>query len=420
MSDAPEDKKIVSVNRVFLNLENPCHVPVDTEAQAIIKLCEKEDVFPLARDIVKHGLNRMENFGLIPVAKGQSEDSKQGYFVAEGNRCICALKLLNDPDLAPANMRKSYEKLAENWTPVKVVSAVIFNDLEEVRLWLDRIHSGPQGGVGRKDWKPEQKTRFDGESRNRPSQAFLDYAEAKGMISVADRVGKLTTVQRFLSNDVFREALGLDQSDVNEVGRTRPEGEFNIILAQFIRDLVEKQNVNSRMNKEAIIKYARPLSALNGVSTARVQSEPLSAVPDVKPKGGKPRAPRPPAKVAHVLHQAEIEAALKAFGNEKLISLYHSICTVDLDPHTPMVAIGTWSFFETLTACAGRSTSASIDSYLSKDKLKKYGFTGEAVTYQATMIRIREYGNTTKHHPISATFNGDQLNNDVTTLKYGS
>lgn len=237
------------------------------------------------------------------------------------------------------------------------------------------------------------------------------------MISAEERAGKLTTVQRFLGNDVFREMLGLDQSDPDGTGRMRPENEFDIILRRFIRDLVEKQHVNSRMNKPAIIAYARPLSALSGVSPTRIESEPLSEEPGTKSKRAKPKTPSRPKRVTHVLYQDEIAAALKGLGNEKLISLYHSICSIDLDPHTPIVAVGTWSFFETLTACAGRTDKTSFDSFLSKSKLGFYGISGEVVTYRSAMERIREYGNTTKHHRISATFNGDQLNNDMTTLK---
>jgi hypothetical protein len=70
-----------------------------------------------------------------------------------------------------------------------------------------------------------------------------------------------------------------------------------------------------------------------------------------------------------------------------------------------------------LTACAGRHDGTSFDSFLSNSKLGAYGLTGEKTSIRAAMARIREYGNTTKHHPFAATFNGDQLNNDMTVLK---
>ena len=93
------------------------------------------------------------------------------------------------------------------------------------------------------------------------------------MLSEEDRKGKLTTVHRFLSNDVFREVVGFDQSNPDEAARTRPKAEFDIILKRFVRDLVGKKDVTSRMNKDDIIKYARPLAAIQGVTTLRIESE---------------------------------------------------------------------------------------------------------------------------------------------------
>lgn len=414
MSNSPE---MVPVNRIFLSLDNPRHEAFDTEAKAIEYLCEKENIYPLARDIATHHLNPLERFALIPVA-GSKGAQNGSYYVAEGNRRLCAIKLLNDPDLAPAKFRQAFEKLSEKWTPIATVPVVVFENYELVRLWLDRIHSGAQGGIGRKEWNAEQKTRFSGGNKNRTAQALLDYAEAEKMISPDERNGKLTTFQRFLGNDVFREVLGLDQSIPGEVGRNRPKGEFDVLLKRFIRDLVKKEKVNSRMNKDQIIRYVRPLGSLPGVTSTRIETESLTNAPLNKP-GQKPRhkKPRKPEKAKHVQYEEEISLALRELGNGKLESLYHSIITIDLADHCPLVSVGCWSFFETLTACAGRNDAASFFDFLSNQKLQSYGVSSKTSDLRNAIKRISDYGNSTKHHPQSAAFNGDQLNNDVITLK---
>lgn len=408
----------VPVGRIFLLLDNPRHEPFDSEAKAIEHLCEKEDIYPLARDIAKNGLNPLERLALFPVEKRKGSKGDASYHVAEGNRRICAVKLLHDPELAPAKLRKSFEKLAETWTPIINVPAAIFSDIDSVRLWLERVHNGPQGGIGRKQWSSDQKTRFDGGNKNKAAQALLDYAVSEKMLSPDDRKGKLTTVQRFISNDVFREIMGFDQSNPDDASRTRPKAEFDIIVRRFVRDLVAGEEVNSRMNKDPIIKYARGLGTLSGVTPTRIEAESLTTdSPSESAKKTRRKTPKKPEKTKHVLYQDEIFLALKNYGNGKLQSLYHSITSIELDPHTPIVAVGVWSFFETLTACAGRNKETSIDSYLSKNKMTAYGIAGDTLTLTNALQRIREYGNTTKHHPVSATFNGDQLNNDVTSLK---
>ncbi|MEC9364083.1 MAG: hypothetical protein VYC42_12760, partial [Pseudomonadota bacterium] len=138
----------VLVRNIFLSLSNPRHEEVESEQKAIERLCAKENIYALARDIAKIGLNPLERFALIPVDKRKAVGPAARYHVAEGNRRMCALKLLNDPDLAPPKLRKSFEKLAASSTPIKAVPGAVFTDAEAVRVWLDRIHNGPQDGIG--------------------------------------------------------------------------------------------------------------------------------------------------------------------------------------------------------------------------------------------------------------------------------
>ena len=87
----------------------------------------------------------------------------------EGNRRVCAIKLLNDPDLAPPHLRKDIAKFAagSSYVPMRRISAVIFDDHDDLKYWMAVIHGGQQSGIGRKDWNSEQKQRHFGSGRNR-------------------------------------------------------------------------------------------------------------------------------------------------------------------------------------------------------------------------------------------------------------
>ncbi len=54
----------------------------------------------------------------------------------------------------------------------------------------------------------------------------------------------------------------------------------------------------------------------------------------------------------------EIASALKSYGNYKLGALYHSICDIELEHHTPLICIGNkelWRGARSLTvAVSGR------------------------------------------------------------------
>ena len=156
MTNEYEIEEEVPIAKIFLFLSNYRHGPLSTEEQVIEYLCSKEYVYPLARDIVNNGINPLERFALIPSKTGKSSKSLGTFFVAEGNRRFCALKLLSDPDKAPAKLRKAFESLSAKWTPIKTVPAVIFPNLDAVKIWLDRVHNGAQGGIGRREWDSYQ------------------------------------------------------------------------------------------------------------------------------------------------------------------------------------------------------------------------------------------------------------------------
>ena len=79
----------VAISQIFLALHNPRHEPVESEREAIEKLCATEEVLPLARDIVAKGVSPIERLALTAIPGSGKNPT---YHVEEGNRRICALK----------------------------------------------------------------------------------------------------------------------------------------------------------------------------------------------------------------------------------------------------------------------------------------------------------------------------------------
>lgn len=418
MAKFPIGVENVSLNRLFLWLENPRHDPVASEPEAIQYLCEKESILPMAKDIAENGLNPLERVAFVAIPNSSATPDKQSYYVVEGNRRLSALKLLRDPDLAPAKLKTQFEKLAKNWTAVTSMEGVVFPNREDARVWLKRIHTGALDGIGRRSWTPEQQARFDGDNKNKDAQLLLDYAQKEGLISEEDRKGKITTVQRFLGNAVFCDSLGIDKSsDAEELQRTRPAEDLKALTEKFMRDLVDGNKVNSRMNSDEIKKYARSLGNSNGLSGQRMDAVPINSARTGTRKGKVNRKPSKPDKARFVDSENDVTIALKKLQNEKLKSLYYSITQVELEDHTPLLAVGAWSFFETLTACAGRSEGTAFNAFLNKNKMTSYNITGKLAPLTTALERISEYGNSTKHHKLAGLFNGQQLHNDFAILK---
>lgn len=402
----------IEIKNIYLDLENPRHEPYQSQDEVIEYLCKNEYVYALAQDIVKlGGINPLEVMAVI------GNDDKKTYFIAEGNRRLCALKLLQDPELAPSDFRKEFKKLSENWKPIKAVPAIIFDDRDSVREWLERIHGGLQGGIGRKTWSSEQKTRFTGDIKNLMAQQLLDYAQKKNMISPPERVGKISTVQRFLSNALFKDALGVDTSKNDELQRIRPESDFDILLGKFVED-IKVGKVNTRFNSPEIKTYSHELRSQKGLSQQTIPAQPVN-VPDAGSNSSSQNdKPKTPSKPRYLKNQEDTEEALKQLGNYKLLSLYTSLHRLLVAEHCPLLTIGLWAFLESLTALHGRHEGVDFPSYLNPQLLTNLGLGSKQTTkaLREAIKRISENGNTTKHDGSSASYHDLQLINDFDCL----
>lgn len=407
------------ISRISLYKDNPRHEKKENEKDVIEYLVEEEDIYNLARDIHKHGLNPLELFAIFP-----SENNANSFYAAEGNRRICALKLMLDPAKAPVKYKNRFEKLSKSWEPITSIQCVLFNNFDETRIWLERIHGDEKGGIGRKKWNADQKARFFPENKNKVALLLLDYLQDEGFITKDERENILTTITRFIDNEKFREALGVDTNDDQTEILISDKELFVLRFKKFIDDINKKNKfenaeIGSRFNKDKIGDYAKSLTSI--ISPKKVAATPKSIPlsgsisPTKKPKI-KPRAPKSPLKPKHISAHNDIEKNLEILDNYKLQNLYYSICKIDLEDHTPLLYVGAWCFLEVLTVQDGNNGN-DFQSYLKNDRLAKLGVAkDEMVSIRSALERISSGGNTTKHKAVAANFNSEQLYNDFEAL----
>jgi hypothetical protein len=407
----------IEVDRIFLHEENPRHEPLESEPEVIEHLCKTEQVYNLARSISEAGTNPLALLGVVELP---GSGSKKSYQAWEGNRRVCAIKLLNDPDRAPADLRKDFARLAaiSAHVPIKKINCVVFDNHDELKFWMGIIHDGAQAGVGLLDWNADQKARhFGGSSRNRVALAVLDAGEEMGLISKEEREGKLTTAQRFLNSSVVREAIGIDGSNPEDVTFNRPDNDFQKLLRIFISDLKDGARVNSRTNRAQIDAYGRALTRTKGVGSARVQPRSLKMAAAAKAKAAKAKRrskPKQPRKLAHLDYNKELADALETVRSAKLENLYYALCSVHIQ-HAPLLTVGVWAFVESLCALDGKKSDVDFVAYYSNQKMTDLGFT-ERTSIRSALTRIQQNGNSTKHDEIAAGFDGAQLSNDLDTI----
>lgn len=405
----------IPVDRIHLFEENPRHGLISDPEEVIDYLCQDEQVLVLAESIVEvGGTNPLELIGVVRI-DDEEDTGEPTYEVWEGNRRVCAVMLLNDPDKAPAKWRKRFAELATGFPGIETLDGRVFDDKPKLRFWMRNIHGGEQGGRGRRGWSADAIQRDVGGSKNAFAQFLLDEAERRGIINRSDRKNRITTLQRYRT--ALRPILGVDDADPSDVTFSRREDEFDALLRQVMQDLLANR-IRSRHNDPEIRAYAESLEEAAGVApkdTNAGDDTPGKKAP--KPGAGgadddddeeTPRRPSP----TKVKRHAGLAVAIGKLGSDKLDDLYGSITKVSASSNPQLTAVGAWALIETIAALCGAENSFS--SFFSKGTLSKLGFTGEqARSIHDVFEQLARAGNTTKHHAISGAFDHRQLINDM-------
>lgn len=142
----------VSLNALRFHPHNPRLASLSSKAserEIIEELCERSKVEVIARSIVDKGYLRNER--LIVYRDGAKN------IVYEGNRRLCALKVLANPELAPKSKQKTFKRLSEKAKlPAKVAVDVVPSVFDaEVVMFVKHAGSAYMEG-----WKPVQQATF--------------------------------------------------------------------------------------------------------------------------------------------------------------------------------------------------------------------------------------------------------------------
>lgn len=305
------------LSKLLLDNDNPRHDPIDNESEIIATLLRRERVLPLSRDIAaRKAMSPFDRIGVIPHPRLPGK-----YVVAEGNRRVCALRLLSDPDKAPdAKIRAIFEVLAKEVgkLPAKV-EVVVLKDEEEAREWKALRHEGEQGGVGLRKWNAAGKARHaakGGSSNpNALALALLDYAEGAGLIEGDDRESlAITTLTRYLSNPVVRHTLGIASN--RELTIDVAQDEFDRVAVAFLNDAIGADaKVHSRSSKDDRKAYAAGLRT-RGLAPVNRLSAPVAPSINAASKKRHNRSPQDRPRVVPSDFKAHCHGVLKRVFDE--------------------------------------------------------------------------------------------------------
>ncbi|WP_407965869.1 ParB N-terminal domain-containing protein [Bartonella sp. C271] len=187
--------KKISLKKLKLDLKKPRIPRCATEKDAINFLCKTEQISELAKDIAENGISPCEKLIVL-------QDEKK-YIVAEGNRRLVALKLLDNPNLTPEPLLKTFSKFSvSRKVQINSIECVIVSDREKANHWIETKHSGQNNGKGVKPWNAIHKARYFPKNENRFAYLLFDF-----LLEDVSQFYKITNVTRFISGSTFLNIL---------------------------------------------------------------------------------------------------------------------------------------------------------------------------------------------------------------------
>lgn len=146
--------KTISLEALTLDTINPRFVnEQDGQGQTIKHLFDTAKIIELATNILKLGYFENE----VPIVLAQN----QKYIVLEGNRRVCCLKALNNPNLAPAEYTNKISQLLTRYEPEaqnlpRSIRVLIVNTREAAAPHIARLHTK----TTKEKWTLDQQDTF--------------------------------------------------------------------------------------------------------------------------------------------------------------------------------------------------------------------------------------------------------------------
>ena len=221
---------------------------------------EKKHFFELLKSIAE------EYIPADPIIVWKDENSHK-FYVAEGNRRILALKLLNDPSKAPKSIRAYVRNLARDWKILDKIKVNVAPSFEAAEWYINQRNSvstlqRPWTRLQQQRWIETLYKKYGGDIdvlltkvsmsqselenaiRNLRLLDFIKTSEVKSVLTeqqykeASSYRFPVTILERFFSNKVVKDKWGISFDGV-EVNLRNKSGFLNA-FAELIRNVVEK------------------------------------------------------------------------------------------------------------------------------------------------------------------------------------
>lgn len=343
----PPVAKTLPIASLQLDVQNP-RLPEGsaTQREAIQAMLRAEGAktIALAQDIASQKLNPTEKLAVV------AGPEPKRYTVLEGNRRLTALRLLAEPSLADGVLTgtdiRTLKKAAATYanSPLSNADCVIFASREEAAPWIERRHTGQQGGVGLVAWGNLEKERFKERSTGESSPALqvLDFVTAHGTFDASTTEAveniSLTNLKRLISDKDVREHLGVTLSQGRLI-TAFPNAEVLKGLQRVVVDVATRLKVADIYSHEDRLAYLDSIASHDLPSRKSAGKTPRALV------SGAPLPNAPAKQIArssrrHAVRQTAAPTALRLkIGNQRISDIFRELQSIKLEKAPNAAAI---------------------------------------------------------------------------------
>lgn len=156
-------RTIIQLSSLRLSEENPRLNVFDVNQDLLETMLNDQgtNLLELSKDILQYGLSPLDLWAVYPSESGPE------YVVAEGNRRLSALMILNNPELilnSRTGLYPQFKRAIEQSgkQPLSEVECVVFPEFNDPMLqhWIQLRHLGLNEGKGTATWDSKQKARY--------------------------------------------------------------------------------------------------------------------------------------------------------------------------------------------------------------------------------------------------------------------
>ena len=278
--------KTLKITELLLNPQNPRFDPVQYQTEVIEAMIQdqKEKLVELAKHISDFGLSPTDSILVQPLGKN--------WLVREGNRRVTALKLVNEPELVPANyvkIKREFQKLNAVFDKsiINNIRCVVLEDEATINEWIRLKHTGENKGAGTVSWDGQQTGRFSMSLRKKGDTriAFLDALRVSDEIPEAykEQFSKIkkTNFDRLMNDPDVRELLGVANNEgeiilVNNVTPYLLEVLCDLIFNDLsVGDIYHKEDRKKYMQHVIDRVEQKKVKIENSIQEVSVTREPI-------------------------------------------------------------------------------------------------------------------------------------------------